>query len=79
MKEIIFPKNEVLWMRYYASEDEPPHFIITSKRETREWYFLYEYKDGEGFVKLGKARTPPELEEKYKIQEKLKGEAKTCH
>lgn len=39
-------------------------FILTSK-ESREFYFLYELVDGE-FKKLGKARTPKELEDMSK-------------
>ena len=45
-------------------------FILTSK-ESREFYFLYELVDGE-FKKLGKARTPKELEDKFEVSKKMR-------
>lgn len=44
--------------------------ILTSK-ESREFYFLYELVDGE-FKKLGKARTPKELEDKFEVSKKMR-------
>lgn len=37
---------------------------ITTSKPSREYYFLYELKDGK-FVKLGKDRSPKVLEDKY--------------
>lgn len=45
-------------------------FILTSK-ESREFYFLYELVDGE-FKKLGKARTPKELEDKFEVSKRMR-------
>lgn len=44
--------------------------ILTSK-ESREFYFLYELIDGE-FKKLGKARTPKELEDKFEVSKRMR-------
>lgn len=41
-------------------------FIITSKESSRDYYFLYELVDGP-FKKLGRARSPKELEEKFEV------------
>ena len=45
-------------------------FIVTSK-PTRDFYFLYELVDGV-FKKLGKAKSPLELEEKFNIHERMR-------
>lgn len=42
---------------------------MTSK-PIRDFYFLYEVVDGE-FKKLGKAKNPTELEEKFKVRDKM--------
>ena len=62
------PKNEPVWERLLDRAGRL-RFFITS-RPARDVYFLY--KAGpEGFIKLGRARTPPELKEKYRVQEAL--------
>ena len=63
------PKGEHAWMGYYNKEDELL-FLLTSRENDRSWFFLYENLDGE-LKKLGKAHTPTELEEKYKVTEKM--------
>lgn len=63
-----YPKGERVWTSYYNSSHELL-FIITSK-STRDFYFLYEVVDG-AFKKIGKAKSPLELEEKFKIHEKM--------
>lgn len=68
LKKYKYPKNETVWESFYDSSRELK-FIITSK-STRDTYYLYELKDGE-FKKLGKARTPPELVEKYDVKKKV--------
>ena len=68
MEKYKYPKGEKVWRRYYNSNRELK-FIITSK-STRDAYFLYELVDGE-FKKLGKAKTPPELVEKYDVEKKI--------
>ena len=68
MKNLKYPKGEKVWESYY-NESRELKFIITSK-STRDAYFLYELVNGE-FKKLGKARTPPELVEKYDVEKKI--------
>ena len=62
------PKNEPVWERLLDRTGRP-RFFITS-HPARDVYFLYEAAPG-GFSKLGRARTPPELKEKYRVQEAL--------
>lgn len=69
MPGVKVPKGEHAWMGYYNKEDELL-FLLTSRENDRSWFFLYENRDGE-LKKLGKARTPTELEEKYKVTEKM--------
>ena len=60
MEILGIPKNETIWVRYHFDSGE---YYITSK-ETREFYFLYKF-DGKKAVKLGKAKNPQDLEEKF--------------
>lgn len=68
-KDPKYPKGERVWVGYYNQAHEL-NFIITS-RETRDYYFLYELVDGE-FRKLGRSKSPKELEEKYDVNKKLR-------
>ena len=68
MSRFKYPKGEIVWRRYY-NESKELKFIITSK-STRDAYFLYELINSE-FKKLGKAKTPPELVEKYDVEKKI--------
>lgn len=68
MKKFKYPKGERVWESYY-NESRELKFIITSK-PTRDAYFLYEFVNDE-FKKLGKAKTPPELVEKYDVYKKV--------
>lgn len=63
-----YPKGETVWVSYYNSNKELL-FIMTSK-PIRDFYFLYEVVDGE-FKKLGKAKNTTELEEKFKVRDKI--------
>jgi hypothetical protein len=53
---------------YYDSHHEL-RFILTSK-DSRDFYSLYELVDG-NFCKLGKARSPTELEEKFRVYQRM--------
>lgn len=55
------PKTERIWVRRITEKGET--YYITSK-DTRDYYFLYKM-DGDKAVKLGKAKSPLELEQKY--------------
>lgn len=55
------PKTERIWVKRITEKGET--YYITSK-DTRDYYFLYKM-DGDKAVKLGKAKSPLELEQKY--------------
>ena len=63
-----YPRGEKVWTSYYNSSHELL-FIVTSK-PIRDCYFLYEVVDG-ACKKLGKAKSPLELEEKFKVYERM--------
>ena len=69
MAEPKLPKGEHAWIGYYNRAGELL-FVLTSRENDRSWFFLYENQDGT-LKRLGKAKTPPELEEKYKVREKM--------
>jgi hypothetical protein len=60
---IKYPKGETVWVSYRTSKGETTH-ILTSK-PARDFYFLYEVLPDGKLNKLGKAKTPTELEKKY--------------
>ncbi len=64
-----YPKGERVWVGYYDIGHEL-RFILTSKESSREYFFLYELVDG-AFKKLGRARSPKELEAKFDVNKKL--------
>lgn len=66
-----FPKGERIWTAYYGKRGELL-FLLTSK-ESREYYFLYEYT-GTEYKRLGKSKTPPELEQRFHVRERMRGE-----
>lgn len=55
------PKTEQIWVKRIASKGEI--YYITSK-ENRDFYFLYK-EENDKAVKIGKAKSPLELESKY--------------
>ena len=69
MEQIKYPKGEKVWVGYYDTQKNL-RFIMTSKENNRDFYFLYELVDGQ-FKKLGKARSPKELEDKFEVSKKL--------
>jgi|GEM_PF-1992588 len=62
-KKIFCPRGEQIWLRYYNHDGELL-FMLTSKVSNRDYYYLYEVKEG-SLEKLGRARTPIELEDKF--------------
>lgn len=54
----------------YYNSDHELLFILTSKEPFREYFFLYELIDGT-FKKLGRARSPKELESKFCVEKKM--------
>lgn len=69
MSNLKYPKGERVWVGYYNAQHELL-FIMTSKETSRNYYFLYELVDGT-FRKLGKARSPKELEAKFDVEKKM--------
>lgn len=68
MTELKYPRGEHVWTGYYSRSGQLL-FIVTSK-EARDWYYLYKLEN-DVFKKLGKAREPPELEQKYGVYEAI--------
>lgn len=71
MSNLKYPKGEKVWVSYYDTT-HTLRFIMTTKDKSREFYFLYELVDGE-FKKLGRAKSPTELERKFNINKIIKG------
>lgn len=65
------PKGEIACVGYYNAAGEPV-CILTSK-PARDFYYLYEVNADGSLTKLGRAREPPELEEKYHVYERMHG------
>jgi hypothetical protein len=55
-------------MRYF-NKDGTQQFVITSK-EARDFYFLYK-SSGKLFEKLGRAKSPVDLEGKFGVSKNL--------
>ena len=66
---IPIPRGEHAWVGYY-NKNEELLFIVTSKNNNRDTYYLYEVRDG-SFVKLGKDKDPLKLCNKFKVYEKI--------
>lgn len=60
---IIKYPNEHIWERIHSKNHELA-YLITSKHNDRGTYFAYA-RDGDGFVKLGKGKSPVECWEKF--------------
>ena len=70
MSEPKCPRGEMVWVRY-CLKDGTMKFMLTSKKQNRDFYFLYEVIDDK-LVKLGRSKSPPELERKFEVHKKLK-------
>lgn len=68
--EFNVPKGEQVWVRYNNTKGKTV-CVLTSK-PARDFYFLYEVKPDGSLAKLGKARTPPELEEKFDVEARMR-------
>ena len=68
--ELKIPKGERAWVRYCKSNGEP--ILVLTSKPSRDYYFLYEVKSDGNLTKLGKARTPTELEEKFDVQSRMR-------
>lgn len=61
-----YPKGEDICVRYHNRAGELI-FLLTNKLGS-EYYFLYEYRDNV-FNRIGKSKSPAEIEERFNIQE----------
>lgn len=71
-QELLAPKGEHAWVSYY-NDSGSLLFIITSKNNSRELYYLYENQDG-NLVKLGKDKDPLVLCDKFNVYERIRNE-----
>lgn len=65
-----YPKDERICVGYYSVDNELL-FILTSKKPSNGYFYLYEL-DGGSFKKLGKAHSPKELEDKFDVEKKMR-------
>lgn len=56
------PKTERIWVQ--RTTEDGTVYYITSKENDRTYYFLYKMENGKA-VKLGKAKSPLDLESKF--------------
>lgn len=56
------PKTETIWLTFETAKGEK--YYTTAKTHNRDYYYLYKLVDDKA-QKLGRAKTPIELEEKY--------------
>lgn len=66
--EIKHPKGEDACVTC-CGKDHKPLFLIT-KKPLMETFFLYEFTR-DGLVKLGKGKSPLELEEKFNVRKRM--------
>lgn len=56
----------------YRNANGAQVFLLTKKQTpTRENFYLYEMLEDGSLKKLGRGNTPPELEEKFHVNEKI--------
>lgn len=58
-------KGEKICVKYFKSNGEQV-FVLTSKANS-DYFFLYEVNPDGSMKKLGKSRSPTELEEKFGV------------
>lgn len=63
------PRNEMVWTQYY-DKSGTLRFLLTAKDGSRDTYIMYESVDGE-LRKVGKGKSPLELEEKFKVNKAI--------
>lgn len=64
------PRGEHAWVGFY-NRSGALFGIVTSKNDSREWFYYYEVCDGK-FVKIGKSKNPLDFYDKYNINDRLK-------
>ena len=69
MLGIKIPKGEKVWVSYLTS-DKRLKYIITSKL-SKDYYYLYEISDSGEIKKLGRAKSPNDLESTFQVKQKI--------
>lgn len=62
------PKGETLWV-VYVNNTGTVSYIITSKKDSRDFYFAYLISNGK-IERIGRAKSPLDLEEKFILKDK---------
>lgn len=70
MSGVKIPKGEIPWVSYYDGSHNL-RFVMTSNSK-RDLYYLYSVDDNKSMKKLGRAKTPPELERKFGVADIFK-------
>ena len=63
-----YPKGEIVWVTYHYAGGDPAFFIAS--KPSRDYYYLYEVSKDGSTQKIGKAKNPGELEDKFQICKK---------
>lgn len=66
---IKYPKGETVWVSYCNLQKETVCLLIC--KPSRNFYYLYEVLSSGELKKLGKARSPTELEEKFDVKARM--------
>ncbi len=67
--EIKVPKSERSWTVYLNTNGEP--ILILTSKPARDFYFLNEVRPDGILQRLGKARNPIELEDKFDVWSRM--------
>lgn len=70
MNNMQCPKGERALVGYYNRNGERV-FLLTSKQKNDGLFYMYEDQPDGTLKKLGKAKSPPELEYKYEVSRKM--------
>jgi len=68
--KIKYPKNEIPWVSYVGTHGNIVCVLTSNK--TQEYYYLYEVQPDGSLQKLGKAKSPPELERKFDVLSRMR-------
>ena len=64
------PSKERVWWLYRNTKGENL-FLMTSKKNSRDYYYLYKVLPDDSLEKLGRAKIPTELEDRFAVIEKM--------
>lgn len=66
---IKYPKNEIVFVSYYNAAGTPI-FVLTSK-PSRDVYYMYEVLNSGELKRVGRSKSPIDLEEKFDVRSKM--------